>query len=160
MDKIYHITWATKYSRASNRLIQLGIKKAKTKEPIILTPEMRTFAHKTLTQKIVNKRYNVIALNVLPDHVHCILICENTSRSNIIKILKGYSAYMLAKHFRFSNSGQGQQSNIWEKRHNYKVLKSLQQILTVTRYILNNHDKHKSEPLTYEQPIKVDFSLP
>jgi hypothetical protein len=91
--RAYHITWVTHNSRVSERMTEFGVKKG---EPFILNDEMRNAVCLYLNDKIRKAGYRVLELNILSDHVHCVLVCEESECDEIMRNLKGYSSYALA----------------------------------------------------------------
>ena len=85
--KAYHVTWATFNSRPVG-FTNYG-------SPIILNDETRNQLAEYLDEKIGIEHYRVIAINVLKDHVHCIVVCKEEDLSEIVRNLKGFSSYKL-----------------------------------------------------------------
>ena len=142
--KAYHITWVTHNSRVSERMVEFGIK---TGEPFILDDEIRDNVWLYLNEKIKEKGYRVLELNILNDHAHCILVCEESECEEIVRNLKGYSSYMLARQLKLSVEGKGRQSKIWADGFSATYLQSEEHLNNAIEYVKNNHLKHDISPL-------------
>ena len=74
----YHIVWATKYRKP------------------IFTGDVRTDAVACLEENLAGLQMDVLAMEVMPDHVHILVDCKPQLRlSDAIKILKGNTARRL-----------------------------------------------------------------
>ena len=135
----YHVTWVTHNSRISERILRFRIK---TNEAIIFDEQMRNGVYKYLCEKIERERYQVLGLNVLNDHVHCVLVCDECKLERIVKNLKGYSAFMLNSQLGFSVKGNGRQTKIWAKGYSHTFLQTEKHISNALEYTRNNHLKH------------------
>jgi type I restriction-modification system DNA methylase subunit/REP element-mobilizing transposase RayT len=85
--KAFHVTWVTYNSRPVS-FTNYG-------SPIILTDDLRNKIAEYLDEKIGAEQYHVIAINVLKDHVHCIIVCNEDDLAEVVRNLKGYSSYKL-----------------------------------------------------------------
>jgi REP element-mobilizing transposase RayT len=105
----YLVTWATYNSRYS-------IKKMRNRNlidiPFILNDKFRVLVYKYLKQKIAKEQYCIEDLNVLSDHVHCIIECKNDTLDEIVGGLKGYSSFQLGRKLDLSEEGKGRQNKI------------------------------------------------
>jgi REP element-mobilizing transposase RayT len=98
--KVFHITWVTHNSRRNENIAE---SKTEGTNPILLSLEDRNKIAKILSNRIIEKEYRVLALNVLDDHVHLLLVCEESDVSSIIGNLKGYSSYEFHRRTPSSN---------------------------------------------------------
>lgn len=137
--KAFLITWVTHNSRISERMIEYKVQKG---EPFILDYEMRNSICRFLNEKIAKEGYQVLAKNVLHDHVHLVLICAEHEIANIIQNLKGYTSFFLGKQLLLSKDKEGRQNKIWAKGSNYSYLDKEKHLLNSIEYTNNNHLKH------------------
>ena len=86
----YHVTWATYNSR--------NVQTNNFGSSITLDNESRNKIAGYLDEKISQNSYIVASLNVLNDHVHCIIVCEKEELPKIVAQLKGYSSFKLHKN--------------------------------------------------------------
>ncbi len=78
----YHIVWIPKYRRK------------------VLTEQMAIRLKAILSEIAQEYRFNIIAMEVMPDHIHILLEAPQTySPSQIVGILKGLSSPRLRKEF-------------------------------------------------------------
>jgi len=106
--KVFHITWATHNSRRNENIAE---SKTEGINPILLSLEDRNRIAEILSKRIIEKEYRVLALNVLDDHVHLLLVCEKDEVSSIVGNLKGYSSYEFHKDSRTDSSDHTHDSN-------------------------------------------------
>jgi putative transposase len=80
---IYHIIWTTKYRRP------------------VLTNEMQEYLKNLLLKySNENEKFNIIELEIMPDHVHCLIqIDPDFPISSTLNILKGKSSHDMIEHF-------------------------------------------------------------
>ena len=80
---IYHIIWTTKYRRP------------------VLTNEMQEYLKNLLLKySNENEKFNIIELEIMPDHVHCLIqIDPDFPISSTLNILKGKSSHEMIEHF-------------------------------------------------------------
>ncbi|MCX8035077.1 MAG: Eco57I restriction-modification methylase domain-containing protein [Candidatus Dojkabacteria bacterium] len=130
----YHITWSTHNSR---RKEDYEPSNTEGYAPVLLSCEERKYVTKILAQRIVNKRYRVLALNVLDDHVHLLLVCGENEITKIVGDLKGFSSYAMS-HLN-ADEVQNREMNYGIKMTQGLTLKSLskserkQDFVTLTR---------------------------
>lgn len=93
----FHVVLTTHNSRTSHRMIKYNILpenpvELNTKEEIILT--------KIIAEIVKEKNYKIMAYNICKDHVHLIIVCEFEELNDIVKTIKGKSAYEFNKMIR------------------------------------------------------------
>ena len=137
--KAYHITWVTHGSRISERMVKYGIKKS---NPVILDEKSRKIVAEALSKKVKKQGCRILAVNVLQDHVHCIVVCEEREISKIVRDLKGSSSYEHNRLLQLSVEGQGRQIKLWAKGSSQTLLESEHYMLNAIEYVENNHLKH------------------
>ncbi len=142
-DKIWHVTWATRNSRISERMI---LARVKLENPVMLTDEMRNIVVESIKLKTQEESLEIYALNVLMDHVHILIQSSETELEEIIRKLKGYSSYQISKELSFSSSGGGKQSRIWAKSFSKTLIRDNNHLKKSIIYIKNNHLKHDVTP--------------
>ncbi len=98
----FHVVLTTHNSRTSQRMIQYKVQKGAALE-FTLEDE---FDMTTIMKDIITEKgYNCVAYNICKDHVHLILVCEHTELHNIVKTIKGKSAYLFNRR-KLSNGFQ------------------------------------------------------
>ncbi len=90
----FHLVLTTHNSRTSQRMIDYNVQKG---DPIELNLEEEIALTKIFADLIAENGYHCLAYNVCKDHVHLVLVCEAGELTEIIKILKGKSAYLFRK---------------------------------------------------------------
>lgn len=135
----YHITWATYGSRISEPVLKYS---KRTASAVRLDEVARIIIASALAKKIKEKNYRVLALNVLDDHVHIVLVCEETELSEIIRELKGYSSFEYNRECSLSSQGEGRKTKLWAKGSYKKLLETEEQMNNAIEYVNSNHLKH------------------
>ncbi len=141
---VYLITWVTHNSRISERMVKFGVKKG---SPVIFNEAMRTAVFKWIKEKIGKENYRALELNVLDDHVHLVLACNENELDGIVRNLKGYSSYLLGRQLNLSVEGEGRKSKIWGVGYSHTWLQSERHIENALEYVRNNLLKHNLSPL-------------
>ncbi|WP_088323457.1 Eco57I restriction-modification methylase domain-containing protein [Polaribacter tangerinus] len=150
--KAYHITTALHDSRTSQRMIDYKVRerrelgtnplpnytKLTTEEEIIITQEVIAIAKE--------KQLHIMAYNICGDHIHLLLVCEDSEVSNIVKTIKGRTA-------RVHNSNKGinplvqkekeKSISLWTQKYGCKAIKDDEQLYNTIAYIQNNRTKHE-----------------
>jgi REP element-mobilizing transposase RayT len=147
--KVYHITWVTHNSRLSKRMVKY---KVKIGEPVILTNKEREIISKALNEKIKKEKYKVLALNILDDHVHCVLICKKSDVLEIVRNLKGYFSFFLSRNHNHGGlkptiANKGRQTKIWANGYSNTFIETEKHLFNVIEYVQNNHLKHNISSL-------------
>lgn len=128
-----HIIWATKYRRP------------------LIRPDKEHLIHRYLIQQFKDQGCSVIALNGMPDHIHClVLLNPQKSLSKIVKQVKGSSSYYI------NHQNLSSEKFSWQTGYAaFSVSESSIQI--VKAYVLNQkaHHHKKSFSDEYEGFLRV-----
>ena len=149
----YHITWAVYNSRP------VGINNIAS--PMILDDRSRNQIAEYLDEKIGKEGFRVTALNILKDHVHCIIICPEKNLSKIVGQLKGYSSHQFHKSTELINHrvnpmvdkpqySDGTVKKLWAKDFSHTFLNDEAHLANALHYIEHNHLKHSDIKLEYK----------
>ena len=119
---------------------------------IQLTPAYRRdiFANevvRVLTRDYIlmaSKRHgiSVAAIGFGPDHCHVFVVdCKNHSPSHVVKILKGFSSYMMRKNhwYLFRNKLWG--NKFWSAGYFYRTVGAVNNV-TINEYVKESQSKH------------------
>ena len=87
--KAWHITWATHNSRYSQRMFDNYVKLG---EPVLLSEKEEQIVTETIAEIVKKDELNVLAYNICQDHVHLLLVCEETKVPAITQKLKSMSS--------------------------------------------------------------------
>lgn len=87
--KAWHITTATHNSRYSQRMFDNYVKRG---DPVWLSDKEELIVTETIANIAINDQLNIAAYNVCGDHLHLILVCEETEVPKIVGKLKSMSA--------------------------------------------------------------------
>ena len=142
MEKNIFLTWVTRNSRISERMIKYKISRW---DPIIFELERRKFIFDSLKEKLNDEQIKYYALNVLSDHVHLVCTCDIQKISLLIQNLKWYSSFMFSKKYNFSKKGKWKQTKIWAQWYSITYLNTQNHLDKAIEYTISNHDKHKLE---------------
>jgi REP element-mobilizing transposase RayT len=78
-----------------------------------------------------NKRYTVLAYSIMPNHVHLLLSDLNKHLSDILRTMKGFSAWELNKRL-------GTKGVFWQDESYDHMIRSRNEMANTVVYILNN----------------------
>ncbi|HKK81400.1 MAG TPA: transposase [Prolixibacteraceae bacterium] len=78
-----------------------------------------------------NKRYTVLAYSIMPNHVHLLLSNLKKHLSDILKPLKGFSAWEI-------NKQAGRKGTFWQDESYDHIIRSRDEMANTVDYILNN----------------------
>jgi len=146
--KAYHVTWVTHNSRVSECMVEV---KAKHGEPVLMNQETQSIVIDAIIEKAEKMNVPIMAFNILHDHVHLVLACEESELEKVVQGLKGYSSYQVgrqdsSRRLKSSVQGGGRQQTLWAKHYNKSFLESEEKFRNALEYVAFNHLKHK-EPL-------------
>ena len=110
IEQGYHIVWATTGTRVSERII---LYKIKPQNVVWLDENMRRCVYEAIKEKALQNQIKIFSLNVLPDHVHLLILSQDNSISDKVRILKGYSSYKIGKSNEYTKHGNGRTIKIW-----------------------------------------------
>ncbi|MCW1735164.1 transposase [Anaerorudis cellulosivorans] len=154
--KLFHITWGTYNSRYHYDEAPYPSKEPET---VLLTLEERNLLADILAERIRMKKYRVLALNVLQDHVHLLLAAEEEEVDRIIDDLKGYSSYTFhreqeeatAKLPTFEETASDTKSprKLWQRKYHTILIENKMQFEKASEEIQNNHLKHNLPPIDF-----------
>jgi putative transposase len=118
----YHIVWVTKY-----------------RKPIFIG-EIETDVKNYLTETLKSLDMNMIAMEIMPDHIHLLVDCKPQLRlSDAIKILKGNTArWLFLKHPEIKNQLWG--GHLWNPSY-FVATVSERTLEQVENYINNQKTK-------------------
>jgi hypothetical protein len=88
---LWFVTFVTHNSRVSERMVTFGVE---TGEPLIFSPDEQIRIAELIAQACRKYRVVVVALNILPDHIHMVIAAENETELNEqVRKIKGFSSY-------------------------------------------------------------------
>jgi REP element-mobilizing transposase RayT len=155
--KLFHITWRTYNSPYRKEDVSVPSKEQK---PVLFTLDERNRMADILAERIRMKKYRVLALNVLQDHVHLLLAAKEEEVTKIIDDLKGYSSYTFNRiqEKTTANDATGEltpasRKNIrkrWSRKYNTDLVADSSQVEKVIKEIQHNHLKHGLPPIDFE----------
>jgi type I restriction-modification system DNA methylase subunit/REP element-mobilizing transposase RayT len=143
----YHVTWVTHNSRVSERMIEYEavIKYLRTNkglqplaQPLEMDEDMEHSVLALLCDVIEEKGFRVLALNICRDHVHCMLVCEESERDTIVQQMKGKTTFLYKKAHAVSG-----EFHLWAQKYHYNHIESEQELYAVMQYVEHNRLKHE-----------------
>ncbi len=149
---MFHIAWVTYNSRSKSKN-NLG-------SGIILSDEEREQIARYLDEKIAKEKYRVLGLNVLRDHVHCLVVCEYNELPIITGQLKGYASHRLHAESTSRNRmvcpvtdkpqySDGTRKKLWGSGYSNTFIKDESHYANTINYIMENHKKHGLKQLKH-----------
>ena len=134
---VHHITWVTHNSRVSQRMIEYKVKKG---EAFWLTEELENKVTEIIADIVQKDDLNVLAYNICGDHVHIILVCEETEVPTIVGKLKGKSSQRLKEYLQIPKE---EQFTLWAQKYSNTTIDDDEQLWNAVGYIKANREKHK-----------------
>ncbi|MGD8719318.1 MAG: transposase [Candidatus Zixiibacteriota bacterium] len=129
--------------------------KIKVGEPVVFYDETLAIMAEKVTGAVRKYAVPILALNILPDHVHMVVgAADEKALNELIRKVKGYSARAYVKSLGFDPG-----TPVWARKFNRKLLQDKDALAHAVYYVANNHHKHVErwgEWLngTYEKEVK------
>ena len=101
--RAFHIVLTTHNSRTSQRMIKYNVQKG---EPLNFNLEQEILMTEIISSIIKEKGYYCLEYNICKDHVHLVMVCEAEELTDIVKTIKGKSAYLYNRSDKQSNGFQ------------------------------------------------------
>ncbi len=130
----YHITWPSHNSRVSQRMIDFRVP---VKKPVIFCDGDQREIIGYLCQIIANNKFKVLAINILSEHVHLVLVCKEEERDSIVKTLKSHSTYLYKKQ-----RGIKCRYSLWAQKYSYRTKGNEKSLFNAIEYVESNREKH------------------
>ena len=132
------VTFVTHNSRVSQRMREFRVARGK---PIVLSPHDQVRVAEAILDAADRFQIGVMAINVLPDHVHAIVSADSEKiLAENVRKLKGLSAHEFRKT-RPDATG----SRLWAQKFNRRPLLNESALAGAMHYVLNNHLKHAQQ---------------
>ncbi|MBU0517471.1 transposase [bacterium] len=144
--QIYHIVWVTHNSRVSPRMIEYEViirqrRVAKGLQPLVEPVWLEEWQEIEITEYIVQiaeeDKLHVLAYNICGDHIHIIIACTETERSNIVRKLKGRTTQYYKKRHNID-----EKLHLWAQKYSWTLIEDEDQLNKAIYYIKNNRLKH------------------
>ena len=133
--RLWFITFVTHNSRISERMVVYGVA---TGEPLIFSAEDQLFIAEKIAEAIKKYSLSVITFNVLPDHVHLVILAKAEKElGEYIRKIKGFTSF----EFQRSRNWEKGQS-VWGQKFNRKPIEDENSLSNIIQYIAENHIKH------------------
>jgi REP element-mobilizing transposase RayT len=133
---LWFVTFVTHNSRVSERMVTFGIQSG---EPLIFSSEDQDFIKEIIFEECKKEDIVVLAMNVLPDHVHMVIAAtDETNLTEKIRKIKGYSSHA----FQRSREWPKGTEHVWAQKFNSRLIKNDEELAAVINYIQYNHLKH------------------
>lgn len=135
MTYLWLVTFVTYNTRVSERMV---IYNGKGDAPVVFSPEEQVLMLKKILEACQRHQIKVVACNILPDHVHMILIANDEKQvSEYAGKIKGYSAYAFQRE-RQQEKGHA----TWAREFHHKAIPDEEKFGLAMDYVMNNHLKH------------------
>jgi len=151
--KAFHITWVTHNSRTSQRMID---NKVKVGDAFYLNDDFEVEITKAIVAIAEEDKLNVMAYNVCADHVHLLLVAEESEIPNIVRKLKGKSSQKLKEYLEIPKE---EQFTLWAQKYNAKNIEDDTQLNNTIEYIQTNRVKHELHTNKGLQPLVEKSSM-
>lgn len=148
--EFWFVTFVTHNSRVSERMVTFGVE---TDEPLVFSPDDQLLIAEQIAEACRRHDVPVVALNVLPDHVHMVIAAVDEKTLNeVVRKIKGYSSHAFQQA-----RGWPEGQHVWARKFNRKPLPDEKAFHKAINYINKNHYKHAERwgdglIATYEGP--------
>ncbi|MCX6555099.1 MAG: Eco57I restriction-modification methylase domain-containing protein, partial [Candidatus Aminicenantes bacterium] len=133
---LWFVTFVTHNSRVSERMVTFGVQ---TGEPLIFSPEDQNFIKEKIFEECKKEDIVVLAMNVLPDHVHMVIAAtDETDLTEKIRKIKGYSSFAFQRSREWAKGTE----HVWAQKFNSRLIKNDEELAAVIHYIQKNQLKH------------------
>lgn len=150
--KAFHITTATHDSRTSERMIEYNVREKRENglrpqaQPIWLELEDEILITKTISEIVIEDKLNVLAYNICGDHIHFLLVCEETEVSKIVGKIKGKTSRVFNNNKGINplvQKGEEKSVSLWTQKFGCNEITDEKQLWNTVEYIQNNRTKHE-----------------
>jgi len=150
--KAFHVTTATHDSRTSERMIEFNVREKRDNglrpqaQPIWLDAEDEILITKTISEIVIEDKLNVLAYNICGDHIHLLLICEETEVSKIVGKIKGKTSRIYNSNKGINpivQKGEEKSVSLWTQKFGCNEINDDKQLYNTIEYIRNNRTKHE-----------------
>jgi REP element-mobilizing transposase RayT len=140
MRKRLFITWVTHNSRYNEKMKML---KLENQEWYFLNDEDRVIIYNLICGKLEQDWIKDFTLNVLTDHVHIVLMYEESNLSELIQKIKWGVSYEYTKIKKIVNKWEWRKNKIWARWFSKTYLDTEEHFEKAVKYTLDNHKKHE-----------------
>lgn len=143
--KSWFITFVTHNTRCSERMRKNNVKLG---TPVIFSENEEIEITKYILQIKQENNLKILAYNICRDHVHMILVCEESERDKIIRKLKGKSTQLFKQNHNIT-----EELHLWAQKYNHKYVERNKTFENMYTYIVNNRIKHQLAQNKGLQPL-------
>lgn len=143
--RAWFITFVTHNTRHSERMRKHNVILGK---PVIFSESQEIEMTKYILQIKQENNLQILAYNICRDHVHMVLVCEETERDNIVRKIKGKSAYLYK-----ANNNVKEQLTLWAQKYNYMHVENEEILINMCEYVIDNRIKHNLSSNKGLQPL-------
>ncbi len=101
------------------------------RSPIFVPPAACELLIRTIDEVRAENSFLLLALTIMPDHLHLILVPSVEPLGRIIQLIKGRFAYAY-------NQGAGRRGAVWQSRYHERTLRSERALLRAIEYVHQN----------------------
>ncbi|HET8837936.1 MAG TPA: TaqI-like C-terminal specificity domain-containing protein, partial [Flavobacteriaceae bacterium] len=154
--KAFHITTAVHDSRTSQRMIDYKVRQKRFMgskpfpDVIPFTEKEELLVCKIVSEIVEEDDLKLMAFNICWDHMHLLLVCEETEVSKIMQKIKSKTGRAVnieraatRQHAALSKS----RPPVWTQKFGNKPITGLEQLQNTEKYIRTNRTKHNLPPL-------------
>ena len=149
--KAWHITTAIHDSRTSQRMIDYKVREKRAMgtmpEPQInyLTDADEMVIAETIALLSKELQLNIMGFNVCRDHMHLVVVCDETELNEIVRKIKGRTAREVNINKRLQPLVKEKNEKsipLWTQKFGCKEIVDENQLLNTLAYVKNNRTKH------------------
>ncbi|HLF47082.1 MAG TPA: TaqI-like C-terminal specificity domain-containing protein [Chitinophagaceae bacterium] len=133
----FHITFVTHYSRRNERMNKYRVPQ---KEGFWMNEEAELLITGYIKDVVIENNFKVLAYNICGDHIHMMIVAEETELPEIMRKIKGKTSQRFKEHLQVPKE---EEFHLWAQKYNTTWLNTAEHYNNAIAYIENNRSKHE-----------------
>ncbi len=133
----FHITFVTHYSRRNERMDKYRVPH---KDGFWMNEEAELLITGYIKDTVLENNFMVLAYNICGDHVHMMIVAEETELPEIMRKIKGKTSQRFKEHLQVPKE---EEFHLWAQKYSTTWLYTNEHYNNAIAYIENNRSKHE-----------------